>query len=76
MPTRLDANYACQSLIERIVGTADVAEQVVKARQEEDYRLPPTPALERFFGKGFLTSGELKSVLKSEESISRFTQQS
>ena len=75
-PTRLDANHACQSLIQRIVGSAEVAGQVVKARQEEGYRLQPTPDSDRYLGKGFLTKNELQSVITNEDSLSRFTQQS
>ncbi len=76
MPARLDANHACQSLIQRLVGTADVAAQVVKARQDEGFRLPPTtPDSERYLGKGFLTRGELKSVIGHDETLSKFTPQ-
>ena len=76
MPACLDANHACPSLIQRLVGTTEVAAQVVKARQEEDFRLPPTPDSERYFGKGFLTRGELKSVITTDETLSKFTPQS
>lgn len=76
MPTRLDANSACPSLLQRVIGHAEVATQVATARQNESYRMQPTPASERYFGKGFLTRDELKSVIVSEETLSQFTQQS
>lgn len=70
-----DANQACQSLVQRLVGNTNLAEQVVAARQGEPFRQNAEPVSERYFGKGFLTRDELKSVIASDDLLSRFTQQ-
>jgi hypothetical protein len=72
MPSLLDINRTCSSLIERLLGSADDAKKIIEARKNDSMRSSENGVVPSYQGKGFLTMDEIVSFTQNAGSRDRF----